>query len=944
MKILKTGIQNRTLQQAVLTVLQVLILLGGSAATILSQSATESFDWNAEMVWPGLQEGQVEFFSSSEGTQGKKHVHVMHLDGFRRDLFREMLRAGQLPHLAFLLSRGRISFDASTVDKSETMKVIQSYLTSRRDTQVVGWWQFDRTDLQFQNYWMDPVGVMNFSLGLEFPLYPTVFDLLAYHQESVIAGFSLHHRSVPFDHYSRNYVAGLNAASDHTYLNQAHETMTSFIEVLERVFQQEEKLPVLSTSLLAAADEFGHLVGVVTEDRVGSASGNHLECFERREDDPTVEQMFQLLDGARSESQWLSALNAKAGLFLEVRWVRGRVQRFCISVPRLEVYSESSRSREHSLGTASWRYAQPKYVLAMMLIDLELGRLIDSLRSVRFLDEGEHRFNQEWGNGLVQYIEEGRAENSLFEHTLFLLFGDHGMVDTRHMMTPDGEELSGRHPVSINQDLIQVLNGRLGLVTAQDGTEVDRPAPGILYGIDNTQLPAALAYPHLEESWQRPAGVRTHVRDALAWSHDFFDDLQLTLKAEISQKYWWLFFLKRFLFEPRFDRETEKYRNQVVREMSRLYLKGIPDYLRAEGRYLQEFYDRQVRLVYGGGARNNAELFLPSLSEGRQGRLTWLRRPSFQQITSPRAGQRVGKESPPLLEVLEGIPAVGLMFVRKNNHLLKAEGPLPGEMEILVRDRFNNRGWITVRRDGETSQLLFGYRLDAGSELDPLGYLDPGAAEVWRNDHEWNDWCLERDAYYHNVVAGMGAYLYSTNPSIGDVTLMHSQGWNFGSNTAGHGGLHLEEKLTVLVASGPQISQGVLKSVSSYSTVQGPQGDIRIVQRPGITHPTLLDVIPTALAWLGYGNGALSHFARNGFEAHLGQWTRRQKSEILAQFGNFGEIQAALAEAGLEGLDVERFRNRLRRLLQFVPEGLPNLPDYRDYREDGNVLLLAPDP
>jgi len=49
------------------------------------------------------------------------------------------------------------------------------------------------------------------------------------------------------------------------------------------------------------------------------------------------------------------------------------------------------------------------------------------------------------------------------------------------------------------------------------------------------------------------------------------------------------------------------------------------------------------------------------------------------------------------------------------------------------------------------------------------------------------------------VVAGMGGYLYSNNPAIGDVSVMHSQAWNFGDNCGGHGGVHREEKLIMMM-------------------------------------------------------------------------------------------------------------------------------------------------
>ena len=56
------------------------------------------------------------------------------------------------------------------------MKAIQSYLTSKVDTEVVEWWQFDRTSFQFRNFWLDPIEIMNYALGLEFPVYLTVYD------------------------------------------------------------------------------------------------------------------------------------------------------------------------------------------------------------------------------------------------------------------------------------------------------------------------------------------------------------------------------------------------------------------------------------------------------------------------------------------------------------------------------------------------------------------------------------------------------------------------------------------------------------------------------------------------------------------------------------------------------------------------------------------------
>ncbi len=89
---------------------------------------------------------------------GGRHVQLLQLDGYRPDLVRALLRAGRLPNLARLVARGRIAYDATTVDKSETMKVIQSYLTSQLDTKVAGGWQFERNRFRFSNYWLDESG------------------------------------------------------------------------------------------------------------------------------------------------------------------------------------------------------------------------------------------------------------------------------------------------------------------------------------------------------------------------------------------------------------------------------------------------------------------------------------------------------------------------------------------------------------------------------------------------------------------------------------------------------------------------------------------------------------------------------------------------------------------------------------------------------------------
>lgn len=82
------------------------------SASILSRSGVSTpspghpFSWKAEMIWPGLKDDQLQFFRTQKVPEEKKHVHLMHLDGYRADIVEKMLTAGQLPHMAFLLSRG----------------------------------------------------------------------------------------------------------------------------------------------------------------------------------------------------------------------------------------------------------------------------------------------------------------------------------------------------------------------------------------------------------------------------------------------------------------------------------------------------------------------------------------------------------------------------------------------------------------------------------------------------------------------------------------------------------------------------------------------------------------------------------------------------------------------------------------------------------------------
>ena len=756
--------------------------------------------------------------SSSPPRRIAPHVLLLHLDGYRADLTRTLLDEGRLPSLGLLASRGRISYEATTVDKSETMKVIPAYLTSQLDSSllgVVGWWQFDRSDFRFRNYWLDPAEVTSYALGLGFPRAPTVQDFLSARGENLVSGMSLARRGVPFPNYGRAYAEGIEAVGSHTYLRQADATMSAFLDIHRRITESSEPSPALSTLLLATADEFSHAEGVSVPD------GSSEHCFEReREADETA---FRLLDE-------FPDLDRRYFTRVERSALAKRTERICIELPLLE---------------EEGRRAHPSYVLSMLVLDIELGRLVETFRGIRTADG-----------------------DSLFDRTLFLVFGDHGMVDT-----PNG--------FPANEPFIEYLNRRLSL-SSQTGE----------LGIDDSHLPHRLKYPELATEWQSPE-IRQLTAEAGVWARGFFDELKELLRENLHESYWWLFFLRALFIDPRLDQAVGPFSEEAAAVLRQLYLKGVPDYRKAETQANRELFDRQVRLVYGGGALNNAELFLPTC-EGSSS-CSWSRRPSYPEILAYRGGA--------LLGALRDHEAVGLIFVRKNNELFSGSTPLPERCEIEVQDRAGNRSTITVLRDPKTDGLSFHYRTDPSSRRDPLGY------EEWGRDggssgsyNEWNDRTLGED--YVNVAGGVGAYLYSNHPAIGDVLLTHASGWNFGDNLGGHGGVHRLEKTTFLLAAGPGIVPGELRSV----TAQG-----------GSRHsPTLLDLTPTALEWLGHSREEFEAFGRDEFPRYLDSWIRSQRGEILSHLDRMDSLERAREDAEMEDLSLAPLLPRIERLLLFI--------------------------
>ena len=97
-------------------------------------------------------------------------------------------------------------------------------------------------------------------------------------------GFTLHRRGVSFDNYARAYHEGLMGVFKHKYYDQAHVTMTKLRNIYkQKATNKDEQLPVFSHSLLAAADEFGHLHGITADNiKFTENSTEVIHCFKRK--------------------------------------------------------------------------------------------------------------------------------------------------------------------------------------------------------------------------------------------------------------------------------------------------------------------------------------------------------------------------------------------------------------------------------------------------------------------------------------------------------------------------------------------------------------------------------------------------------------------------------------------------------------------------------------
>jgi hypothetical protein len=505
----------------------------------------------------------------------------------------------------------------------------------------------------------------------------------------------------------------------------------------------------------------------------------------------------------------------------------------------------------------------------------------------------------------LSYIESGKLEGTLFEQTMFIIFGDHGMMDTPSYMGPSDPTHPDTHRASnsLAVPFLDYLDQGLGLSTVGSGDV----APDQLIGVNYEVLPERLSVPHRFKDWQSPQ-ISALTDEARAFAGGFFADANGAISSPAIEQHWWLQFLKTMLIDPRAE-ALGTAEARAIDVISELYLRGESDYVAAVADGNRAFYDKHVRMVYGGGALNNAELFLPVCSGTS---CSWKTRPTSQQVLDYR-----GPNGQKLLDVVRANPGVGLIFVREGNEQIAEGKPLPDRMQIRVMDRFGNEGVITVRNSG--GELKFHYK--ALTSTDPLGTGSYGkGAGTELSYREWNDRGVKEGFYYPNVVGGIGHYLYSANPATGDLLIMHAQGWNFGNNAGGHGGVHREEKLTMMLVSAPGIEPGTLLASDGAS-------------------PTLLDVAPTALSWLGESKTAFADFAKTKFATYLTEWSNRQRDDILGQLGGVDELARALEATGFDGGRIDQFRTRLTRLLQFVGAAKPKVPQ-QDGVMHGRPLIV----
>lgn len=875
--------------------MQKVVLLFGSTAVIALMVTVLSHSNISPTREPARSPEKLAFLTERPLDQDR-HVHLMHLDGIQTRVFQEMLKAGQLPHFRFLIENGGSHFAVSTVDKSETMKVIPSILSAKVDTRLTAWWQFDRQTMGFRNFWIDPVEVVNYALGMEFPMYPTILDVVSHHGDptkDLVSAFGLYRRGILPENYSRIYFEGYDAVTSHRYYRQAFSTTTELLAMLHR-HALAGNYPKLTNSLLAPIDEMIHLNGITKRNETRDEY-----CFAR----PTDES----LSPARDVMDFLPELRRQELIttqFSRVNW-----SSLCIGAPSITMRDESGRDVHEKV--------YPEVALAFIVADLNVGRLINGLREIR-LENGRASL-QKISPGLGNYVKKGSLESSAFEKTLFLIYGDHSMTNTFKLMNPPlplEAETVNRHESSIPYPFSQVLAENFNLKAFVKNHWV---GPGERVVLDYANLPPELARPFDPDGRIRDKATR------------LFAEMSDVAKGIIHEKYWYLFFLKGLLVDPKLNSALDGGREMALSLLQSALARGTSDTVAGARSFAVEYFNRNVGMVYGGGALNNAELFLPHYEKGV---VDWTKRPSHHEILSSFNGQ--------FFSTLMKTPGVGLVFVRTENAAIAADADLRDDLHIEVFDVSMNKGLITVHKDARSHQLVFHYK--SQTPKDPLSYEALGSkAGRWGTYQEWNELSLKNKTFYHNVVAGIGSYLYSSSAGVGDVTIMHAPDWNFGENLAGHGGIETEEKLTPLIAFGPGIIPGsTLQSRCANAT----DGKGAMTTAHPLHSPTVLDIAPTAAAHLGYetknGEGELTRFSRSGFTDYLRKW-REEQIRTCPATGIY-VIESSLTKLGYKVPDESKARMfgivaELCHAIEGNP--MPRLPNYDNAREDGCVLDIS---
>ncbi len=880
--------------------------------------------------------------SSVLSAKESRFAHLLHIDGVRPDVFERMMNNGNLIYFQYLKERGLYSFKATTVDKSETMKVIPSYLTSKINTSIVGWWQFDKKDFKFHNFWIDPVEVLNYEMGFDFPLYPTINDLLTSKNEEVFAGFTLYRRGVPFKNYSRNFVAGLEGVYKHSYLAQAEGTIDDFLDLYIRNLSQGKPIARFSHLVLAAPDEFGHLEGITANDVLLGKNRKNPDfvkyCFNRNGKHANIlDVVFLELDKKiiKKESRtvvldkvlngnYLQNVKGKGHFFdIKTNLFKTKVTSFCIDLPVMDFYTNPvDENAVNSLGHPSVHVVNPMYALAIIWMDIQFGKILNLFNTIKVTDGNPaYYLNSSSTKSLIDILN--ASPDSLLQHSLIAVTSDHGLVDTKWMIGRCEKECDkyGRNKDSINLKFIELLNQKLGLITKNKDEQTRKNE---LIGIDDTLQPKEIANPHELLMWQNVETTLV-VQNAKEWSQLFFTDLMVLLKKEIGDKYWWLSFLRNYIVYPKLEQTVAPYKQSGIDVLTRVFLRGEGQYQIKEQQFLKQFYARHVRLIYGGAARNNAEIFIPHQLES--GEYTWQERPTLDEIYNYKV--RSDSEKSVFHTLLE-LESVGIVLVKEKfkDHTIV----------IHVFDRFLNYAKIKIFRDSVSRELVYGY-YHQGNDPFALEYV---AAGKWKYGtyQEWNDLSIDYDDYYHNPIAGIGSFMYSDNSALGDITIMHAQWWNYGVNAGGHGGFHKGEKRIVMLISTPESDKNrELFSKRKFNTVNTAAGVI-LLESEERSYPSILDITPSILDYLGYGPDALTNFSRSkAFPKYLQEWMTSQRQELIDGLPKSKDLQTLLESAGLQNMDISPLNSKLLRLLDFFPKELPILPDMDEEHQDGSVFI-----